>query len=130
MTEYNKKPEQGGGMSDLKPCPFCGSKNVILRGIESNFWLKCVNCGTDGPLCNEKSAKKEWNNRATPELPEGISIKPREKPESYAPPKPEQIKFDDPLFVYANVNEVIRQIEQRTREIVVWERKYGGAKNG
>ena len=46
-------------------------------------------------------------------------------PEPYAPPKPEQISADDPLFPYTEPRELIRQIEQRTREIVAWEQEHG-----
>lgn len=45
-------------------------------------------------------------------------------PEPYIPPKPEQVSPDDPLFPYTEPEELIRQIEQRTREIVAWEQKY------
>ena len=46
-------------------------------------------------------------------------------PEPYAPPKPEQISHDDPLIPYTEPKELIRQVEQRTREIVAWEQEYG-----
>lgn len=35
-------------MSDLKPCPFCGSENVELRsGVMFNGAVHCNNCSAD-----------------------------------------------------------------------------------
>jgi len=53
---------------------------------------------------------------------EAIAWHPMPKP--YIPPKPEQVSPDDPLFPYTEPEELIRQIEQRTREIVAWEQRY------
>ena len=49
-------------------------------------------------------------------------------PEEYAPAKPEQISPIDPLIPYTRAGELIRQVEERTREIVAWESKHGGGK--
>lgn len=57
-------------MSDLKPCPFCGSKRISLRGSENvmnvgPFWyIICENCkvATLGDDDQEK-AISQWNVR-------------------------------------------------------------------
>ncbi|MDT8895443.1 hypothetical protein RSO41_12330 [Halomonas sp. I1] len=59
-------------MSELKPCPFCGSRDVDPDG-----WLnglgergpECLSCGATGPTV------KRWNSRSTPE---GMALVPRE----------------------------------------------------
>ena len=58
---------------ELKPCPFCGSKEVYTQtftiGGISNNWLwnvKCTEqgCFAEGPICNsEKEAISAWNRR-------------------------------------------------------------------
>ncbi len=53
---------------------------------------------------------------------EAIAWHPMPKP--YIPPKPEQISSDDSLVPYVGAEELIRQVEERTREIVAWEQKY------
>lgn len=48
---------------ELKPCPFCGSKNLCLNGI-SLHWVRCNNClaETGGQESDEK-AIEQWNRR-------------------------------------------------------------------
>ena len=57
-------------MSDLKPCPFCGSKRVEIR----RFWFHpddllkhCVYCpDCDSPSCDSDTAEEaasKWNRR-------------------------------------------------------------------
>ena len=43
-------------MSDLKPCPFCGSRQDL-----ENYtgFVKCGKCGAEGPV-----GKSNWNDRA------------------------------------------------------------------
>lgn len=65
-------------MSDLKPCPFCGSDKILFI-VEGNFkpweneglrlWYRChcYNCGIDGGDTSRESMKKAieaWNRRA------------------------------------------------------------------
>lgn len=53
----------------LKPCPFCGSKNVKVWGVEG-FWVECEECNCKGPYPlsmlhdDVDSAIAAWNRRA------------------------------------------------------------------
>ena len=57
--------------SELKPCPFCGSKKVFLCGW-SIFFVNCEECGASGPavLCEGRPEKEKaraveaWNTQA------------------------------------------------------------------
>lgn len=56
-------------MINLKPCPFCGSKNLVDHG-EINTWISCEDCGAEGPLRRDDlwetkaEAAEAWNRRA------------------------------------------------------------------
>ena len=48
-------------MTELKPCPFCGSKNVA----DMNGWVQCLNCNATGPdNFDHLRAIEAWNRRA------------------------------------------------------------------
>lgn len=50
----------------LKPCPFCGSKEVESgRGVDITKWFVCCHiCQTDGPVSHtEEQAANSWNIR-------------------------------------------------------------------
>ena len=54
----------------LKPCPFCGSKAVLLivpanRGLSGTKWLiKCVKgCCNQMPHISDHDAVEAWNTR-------------------------------------------------------------------
>ena len=57
-------------MTELKPCPFCVSKNIVDHG-EKNTWINCINCGAEGPLRGDDlwetkaDAIEAWNRRAS-----------------------------------------------------------------
>ena len=52
-------------MSELKPCPFCGSKRVNVAEIAGNFFAVCGNCGAEGKqMATISDAIVMWNNRA------------------------------------------------------------------
>lgn len=60
-------------MSDLKPCPFCGSKVELIiapgyfsQGLSSNGWfVKCKKCGIHQmPYQSDHDAIEAWNRRA------------------------------------------------------------------
>lgn len=62
---------------ELKPCPFCGGVNSIIRGAWNDYkQMVCANCGAEGPVVNMvegmtnsesvKAIDESWNSR-TPE---------------------------------------------------------------
>lgn len=65
--------------NDLKPCPFCGSKDVALcygkNGWVSNVYYKksigfveCLRCGSKtSTMAHIESAVRKWNRRASDE---------------------------------------------------------------
>ena len=57
-------------MSEIKPCPFCGSKFVILQNDYSVInqirmvYMACVNCKSYGPdKPTKEAALQAWNQR-------------------------------------------------------------------
>ena len=51
-------------MIKLKPCPFCGSDNLI---VEENISVVCLECGATGPLHDSiDGADWDWNTRYSP----------------------------------------------------------------
>ena len=54
-------------MSDeLRPCPFCGFDEVVVRGNELRGWYcECPKCwgGVKDHCDSESSAAEDWNNR-------------------------------------------------------------------
>jgi len=60
-------------MSELKPCPSCGSTNVAIhKDVYGNFiwWGACYDCDLNTKGCDtEEQAIAAWNRRAeSPEL--------------------------------------------------------------
>ena len=67
-------------MAELKPCPFCGSKNIRINAYGFGYYgIECLGCGVEtarykniskyleGSLPIEKKAEKAieaWNRRA------------------------------------------------------------------
>ncbi len=58
-------------MPDLKPCPFCGSKNVAFTPDEEQLlnrtvtgFIWCHGCGfSSDSFYSEEIAAKKWNRR-------------------------------------------------------------------
>ena len=52
-------------MSELKPCPFCGSKDISLDpDSRFGFWAQCGDCSAAGPFQHLKhEAIEAWNER-------------------------------------------------------------------
>ena len=50
---------------ELKPCPFCGCKDIIIRREDYNlFGANCNDCGAEGSYCDTKEeAVEAWNKR-------------------------------------------------------------------
>jgi hypothetical protein len=61
-------------MTDLLPCPFCGSTNLRFTFAGSQGYICCDNCGTQGPcdeqaadpICDYDAAYTAWNRRPAP----------------------------------------------------------------
>ena len=62
--------EQGDGMNELKPCPFCGKKVRRCIGFGGLNFFKCNSCGAVVSFDNDyynshtNEAVKAWNRRA------------------------------------------------------------------
>lgn len=51
-------------MKELKPCPFCGGKATVNQFLDSLFWVRCTECGSENQASNtEKQAIDAWNRR-------------------------------------------------------------------
>ena len=47
-----------GEKDQLKPCPFCGSKD-----LDVTQWVECNGCGAFGPTPDEYGDLSAWNER-------------------------------------------------------------------
>ena len=56
-------------MTELKPCPFCGCKDVLRWHVghyDKPWIVECVGCLADGPHADtEKEAIELWNRRVS-----------------------------------------------------------------
>ena len=60
-------------MEQLKPCPFCGSHNVIIRTRTKDAWVECEACKSKGAFISftqddietilQTEAVRAWNMR-------------------------------------------------------------------
>lgn len=51
-------------MEELKPCPFCGSSNVVLYEMNPNSYARCRGCGAEGSLrSSHDEAAAAWDSR-------------------------------------------------------------------
>lgn len=51
-------------MIDIKPCPFCGSDNLLLNGYGwcyLDLYVKCNECGAHGPQETDECFGEKWN---------------------------------------------------------------------
>jgi Lar family restriction alleviation protein len=56
-------------MTELKPCPFCGSKAEVWEGVFGGWRAFCTNrksCGAMIVCATEQDAIIEWNKRIPP----------------------------------------------------------------
>jgi Lar family restriction alleviation protein len=52
----------------MRPCPFCGSKNLRASHNEEYFFIECALCGAQGPQTlafgeEDQVVKNNWNQR-------------------------------------------------------------------
>jgi len=49
----------------IKPCPFCGSKEITARKTAVGWHIGCLNCtvGFAGSSKTRKEAVKKWDGR-------------------------------------------------------------------
>ena len=101
-------------MAELKPCPFCGSENVVLRwfsdGVINDLGIGCNECGAKFQLHLAKRGAIEdnlieaWNKRAY--TTDELFLNNREVP---------GIPLDD-LRVFGMSLDEIRQMIKRDKE--------------
>lgn len=76
-------------MSELLPCPFCGSDDVFMnQAVQGSCWVGCevLPCSAIGPTRpTPTEASAAWNQRAFREVGEGSSAQPTAMPASMAP---------------------------------------------
>jgi Lar family restriction alleviation protein len=54
-------------MAELKPCPFCGSENlIVVKEGPLSKWVACMDCYAQGPVefGEEEQAISAWNKRS------------------------------------------------------------------
>ena len=56
-------------MAELKPCPFCGSKELSEAqhkqyGMSLRYTIKCLKCMGEMTRTTKQKAEKAWNRRA------------------------------------------------------------------
>jgi Lar family restriction alleviation protein len=54
-------------MSDLKPCPFCGGKAILLQS-GFVFQVQCGSCGASGRNDDKTTSVAHWNTRTEEQL--------------------------------------------------------------
>ncbi len=60
-------------MSDLKPCPFCGSINLGTVPDDQGFsWTECLDCGAGGPDGDQSQRGVTWNTRTIPTVTDDL----------------------------------------------------------
>lgn len=67
-------------MSELEPCPFCGSNTIDVAEIAGSFFAVCVTCGAEGKqMATISGAVGAWNRRAG-DVPECKAVNVGEVP--------------------------------------------------
>ena len=56
-------------MAELKPCPFCGGEEIVIRPVQSAhqrtyYYIQCRNCfARSGDLWRKSKVIEAWNRR-------------------------------------------------------------------
>lgn len=76
-------------VSELLPCPFCGSDEVFVsQAVQGSCWVVCENlrCGASGPTqLTPAAASAAWNSRARVGTGVESGARPANGPRSIAP---------------------------------------------
>ncbi len=76
-------------MSELLPCPFCGSDEIFVsQAVQGSCWVVCENlhCGAIGPTQPARAAAAAaWNSRARVGTGDASETRPTDVPPSMAP---------------------------------------------
>ena len=96
-------------MSELKPCPFCGSENVKIDVDSGIYWCRCIDCKacSSSDFSKEKAVEK-WNRRPEPEKPKVKTI-----PLS-------SLKDSDYVWIVGPCSGLYRSIEKAKKEFPNW----------
>lgn len=96
-------------MSELKPCPFCGSEKVK---VYDHFWkysVNCLDCGASTGISDiEKEATEKWNLRQEPAKPKVKTI-----PLS-------ALKDSDYVWILTGRCGIYRTVEKAKKEFPDW----------
>ena len=49
-------------MSKLKPCPFCGSSDLLTEPNYDDSTVRCQSCNAEGPTGNYQGCENKWND--------------------------------------------------------------------
>lgn len=50
--------------NELKPCPFCGGEQIIIKRGKFMWWCKCEKCNAESGVRSKKlDAIYAWNRR-------------------------------------------------------------------
>lgn len=51
-------------MDELKPCPFCGGREITIKGGKYLRWCKCEGCNAKSEArAKKREAIEAWNTR-------------------------------------------------------------------
>lgn len=96
-------------MSELKPCPFCGSEKVK---VYDHFWkysVNCLDCGASTGISDgKKEAIEKWNRRPGPEKPKVKTV-----PLS-------SLKDSDYVWIVGPCSGLYRSVEKAKKEFPDW----------
>ena len=61
-------------MTDLLPCPFCGSNEIARQSAMGEYWILCETCHATSVMSHyEQGADEAWNRRPAPPAKSEVS---------------------------------------------------------
>jgi Lar family restriction alleviation protein len=68
FDELPERVKENIHVARLSPCPFCGSKDLTIYGLDNMPWVVCVGCGITAHTCPDiETAIATWNKRVKAE---------------------------------------------------------------